>query len=193
MDPVGWRCRPPRGGPMLINKVCVWCAWHRWGGAQWRDTCCGGVGTAAALYLPAVAHLPKVLTLIAASSFIAFRTVIWKSARRVWVSSGSAVFRRGSVYLSEHWPESPPRLRFCSLSLCPGLRQGSSDPPSPRRCHRGGTGSHLGFQSAAREGEMVTLCLQKWAFNLEMDGGGSSSQSRYEAHQSVILDVQSFL
>lgn len=72
MDPVSWRCLPSRG-PKPINKVCVWCAGHRWG--LW-DTCCGGVGTAVALYLPAVAHLPKVLTLIAASSFIAFRTVI---------------------------------------------------------------------------------------------------------------------
>lgn len=68
----------PGGGPRLINKVCVWCAWHRWRGVGGGRSVTGHMlrGVSGQLYLPAVAHLPKVLTLIAASSFIAFRTVI---------------------------------------------------------------------------------------------------------------------
>lgn len=40
------------------------------------------VDTAGALYLPAVAYLPRALMPIAASSSIAFRTVIWKRGER---------------------------------------------------------------------------------------------------------------
>lgn len=42
----------------------------------------GGGDTAGALCLPAGAHLPNVLTLMAASSFIAFKTVTWKTSLR---------------------------------------------------------------------------------------------------------------
>lgn len=64
VDPVDWSCLPLVS--LMNNKLYISCT---------RDH----TGVPVALYLPAVAYLPKALMLIAASSSIAFRTVIWKS------------------------------------------------------------------------------------------------------------------
>lgn len=68
-------------GPLMNNKLHA-TTWHHTD-LHRHGTCCWGDRTAVVRYLPAVAYLPKALMPIAASSSIAFRTVIWKSTK--WV------------------------------------------------------------------------------------------------------------